>query len=500
MMKAFLSVFCLFTALAVFADGEAGKAYVIPIHGDIDPSMTAHVRRQAAAGLKEGAVFLIFDIDTFGGRVDSALQISSFIGSIEGAETIAYIQSGPEGMGVSWSAGAIIAMSCSSIYMAPGTSIGAAAPVIQGSDGNMQSAGEKNISAVRSQMAALAEKNGHPVSLALAMVDFDVVLVEIEEDGQVRAVTEAEARRLESEKPRLIKRGGVISAAGKLLSLTAGDAERYNLSAGTVAGYPALLERIGAEPEVHTLEPSFADDLVALLSSGPLQGLLILVGLVALFMEISTPGFGLPGTVAIVCFATIFGANGMLGTLGSAEILLFLLGVGLLAVEIFILPGFGVAGISGILVIGIALILSMQDFVIPAVPWEWDLFSRNILTVIVGLIAGLAGIGVLTLFAPKLHIFDAFTLKTFIRGTSGGPVPEDGSGQEILSGADEPDTAPRNLAGQTGVAVSVLRPSGRAEIGGVVYSVESDGAFIPPGTPLVVTRVRGSQILVKQKT
>ncbi|MCL1818028.1 MAG: nodulation protein NfeD, partial [Spirochaetaceae bacterium] len=491
-MKAFVFIAVFFAALPGFAE-QPPAACVIPIHGDIDASMVSHVRRQAGNAVKDGAGFLIFDIDTFGGRVDSALHISSFIGSLEGAKTVAYIRSSPDGMGVSWSAGALIAMSCAAIYMAPGTSIGAAAPVIAGAEG-MQSAGEKSISALRSQMAALAEKNGHPVPLALAMVDYDVVLVEVEEGGKVRAMTEADALRREKEKPGQAKRGKLISAQGKLLSLTAGEALLYGLSSGTEADYPSLLERIGAGQRMQTLEPSSTDNVVAFLSSAPLQSLLILIGLVALFMEISTPGFGVPGTIAVICFLTIFGTNGMLGTLGSLEILLFLAGVALLAVEIFVLPGFGVAGISGIVLIGIALVLSMQDFVVPRIDWQWDIFFRNILTVATGLIAGTAAICVLALLAPKLRIFNRFTLKTVLQGTSGGLVPDDPAPETFTAGQGEvsPD-----LTGKTGKAVTVLRPSGRAEIDGRLYSVETDGTFIPAGTDLVVVRVRGSNILVK---
>ncbi|MDR1316443.1 MAG: nodulation protein NfeD [Spirochaetales bacterium] len=486
-----------FVALALCADEGGGGAFVIPIHGDIEPSMTTHVRRQAGSAVGDGAAFLIFDIDTFGGRVDSALQISSFIGSLEGVKTVAYIRQSPEGMGVSWSAGALIAMSCSVIYMAPGTSIGAAAPVIQGQEG-MQSAGEKSVSAVRSQMAALAEKNGHPVPIALAMVDYDVALVEVEESGRVSAVFMEEASRLEKESSGRIKRGPVVSAKGKLLSLTAGEALRYGLSSGTESSYSSLLVTIGAGPEIRTLEPGAADSIVAFLTSGGLQGVLILIGIAALFLEIATPGFGIPGTVAIICFLTIFGANGMLGNVGSVEILLFLVGAGLLVLEIFVIPGFGVAGISGIVFIGVALVLSMQDFVIPDVSWEWDILYRNILTVVAGLSAGIIGIVVLALFAPKLHIFDRLTLRTAIRGTSGGPLPDGAeAGQAAAEGGDY--FFPADLAGRCGKAVTVLRPSGRAEFGGAEYSVETDGVFLPAGTPLVVVRVRGNHILVKQQ-
>jgi membrane-bound serine protease (ClpP class) len=489
----------LLIAFPVIGTETGSAVYVVPIHGNIEPAMTALIRRHVTTALDKGAGVIIFDIDTFGGRVDSALQISSFIGSIAKAKTFAYVRSGPEGMGVSWSAGALIAMSCSAVYMAPGTSIGAAAPVLMGADGQTQPAGEKTVSALRAQMAALAEKNGHPVALALAMVDQDVELYEMEEGGKVRAVTLAEAERLEKEKPKRVVRGKIISAKGKLLSLTAGEAERYGLSAGTVSDFPALMEKLGVPGEPVILKESLADKIVGLITSSPVQGILILIGLVALFLEISTPGFGIPGTIAVICFLTIFGGNSLLGTVGSLELILFLIGVGLLAVEIFILPGFGIAGISGIALIGMSLVFSMQDFIIPGISWEWDILYRNLITVISGLFAGLMGIGILALAAPKLHFFDGLTLKTVIRGTSGGRIPEEGESDDDRSqDTERPDEdIPRGLPGTKGTAVSVLRPSGRAEIGGRVYSVETEGRFVEEGTPVEVVRVRGNRIVVR---
>jgi membrane-bound serine protease (ClpP class) len=138
--------------------------------------------------------------------VDTALQISSFIGSVKDAKTVAWVRGGPDSLGVSWSAGALIAFSCSSIYMAGGTSMGAAAPVTIGADGKPESAGEKTTSAVRSQMAALAEKNGHPASVALAMVDADVELYEVTVDGALRLATPADLERLDKDARRRLPR------------------------------------------------------------------------------------------------------------------------------------------------------------------------------------------------------------------------------------------------------------------------------------------------------
>jgi len=488
---------------------RGGKAWIIPINGDIQPSLAVFVRREAQKAISQGAEFLIFEIDTFGGRVDSALQITSFIMSIKNARTIAWVNNSENSMGVSWSAGALIAFSCAEIYMAPGTSMGAAAPVVPSSGGNMESAGEKSIAAVRSQMAALAERNGHPVGLALAMVDYDVELWEVIMNGETRALTLTDLERIEKTGSSKVERVGIISQQGKLLSLTAGEALKYGLAAGLVENQTDLLATIGSSGEYTSSSPSAADSFISFLTSAPVQAILILLGLVMIFLEIQTPGFGIPGITAVIAFLVVFGTSALLGRVGSLEIFLFLAGIGCLAVEIFVLPGFGIVGISGFLLIGISLVLSMQDFVVPSFKWEWSLLGRNVLVVFTGIIASVTGIAVIALTGPKIKIFDRLTLKAQITGTAGGPDPDSPAGKEAagrkaagesinsgLSPEDEENF--EALVGKTGVADTVLRPSGRALIDGKIYTVEADNEFVENGKGILVTRVRGNRIIVKR--
>jgi len=485
--------------------GGSGNAWIIPIQGDIEPSLAAFVRREARKALSEGAEYLIFEIDTFGGRVDSALQITSFITSVRNAKTIAWINNSETSMGVSWSAGALIAFACAEIYMAPGTSMGAAAPVVASTGGAMEAADEKSVAAVRSQMAALAERNGHPVGLALAMVDLDVELWEVTMDGRTAALTLTDLERMERDQgSRAPERVGIISPVGKLLSLTAGEAERYGLAAGLVENRESLFSMVGITGEITESAPSAADTIISLLTSGPVQTILILLGLVMIFLEIQTPGFGIPGITAVIAFLIVFGTSALLGRVGSLEIILFLAGLGLLAVELFVIPGFGVVGISGFALIGLSLIFSMQDFVIPRFDWEWALLGRNALVVFVALVASVAGIAVIALVGPKVRMFDVLTLKTQITGTSGGPDPDSTVGRAIEGTASASVSAQEDeedfsaLVGKIGTSDTVLRPSGRALIDGKVYSVEADNEFVDEGRGIVVTRVRGNRIIVRR--
>jgi membrane-bound serine protease (ClpP class) len=469
-------------------------AWIIPIQGDIEPSLTAFVRREGRKALDQGAKFLIFEIDTFGGRVDSALQITSFITSVKNARTIAWVNSGEGSMGVSWSAGALIAMACQEIYMASGTSLGAAAPVTVGADGETEGTGEKTVAAVRSQIAALAERNGHPVEIARAMVDYDVELWEVSIDNEIRILSLQELELAEKEtggaKP---ERRGLVSPVGKLLSLTSGEAVRYGLARNMADDREALLTIIGAASPAVESAPSAADGIISLLTSAPVQALLIILGLVMIFLEINSPGFGIFGVVAILSFVTVFGSGAMLGRVGSLEIILFLIGLGLLVVEIFITPGFGVMGISGFMLIGFSLLLSMQDFVIPRFDWEWTLLGRNAVVVFISLVAAITGIAAITLLGPRIRIFNRLTLTTQITGTAGGPLSSGVPVQEGVGGQN----IYQFLLGKTGVAVTPLHPVGRVEIDGEVYEAQAEGLFVESGRGVRVTKVRGNTVTVR---
>jgi membrane-bound serine protease (ClpP class) len=522
----FMAALCLMSpALGAEAGGSAAKqdpgtaqafggpagpgVWIIPIRGDIEPSLAVFVRREGRKAQDRGAEFIIFEIDTFGGRVDTALQISSLIMSIKNARTVAWVNNGDNSLGVSWSAGALIALSCSDIYMAGGTSMGAAAPVTVGPGGAAEAAGEKTVAAVRSQMAALAERNGHPAGIALAMVDMDVELWEANVGGRTRALTSEELERLEKSAAGTVERIGLISPRGKLLSLTSGEAVRYGLARGVADNREALFAALGAAGPAEESVPGISDGIVSFLTSGPVQAILIILGLVLIFLEINTPGFGIPGLGAIVCFLLIFGSGFLLGRVGSGELLLFLLGLGLLAVEIFVLPGFGVVGIGGIVLIALSLILSMQDFVIPRFAWEWDLLGRNAAVVSIGIVCAVVGIVFIALLGPKIRLFDPLTLQTRIEGTANGPLPASGSlsanGQARAAGPltaegiqPENEEDYQRLAGKTGVSVSILRPVGKAEIEGRLYAVEAEDAFIEPGNKIQVIRVQGNRITVRR--
>jgi membrane-bound serine protease (ClpP class) len=262
--------------------------------------------------------------------------------------------------------------------------------------------------------------------------------------------------------------------------------ERYGVSSGTIASLDGLLEVLGrtAEPEITRFEPSPADDAVALLTGSALTTLLILAGLVALFMEITTPGFGIPGTVAVICFSVVFLSNALLGTAGSMEILIFVVGVVLLLLEVFIIPGFGVAGISGIVLIGAALVLSRQDFFFPEFDWQWNVLRQNLLVVFSGVGLAFLSFVVIARFIPQIKPMRNLMLSTSQQVDQGFVV-------------QAPETTAAAV-GTRGVAVTTLRPAGKAELQGEVIPVESDGEFVEAGSEVEVIEVSGNRIVVRR--
>ncbi|MBF9016859.1 MULTISPECIES: nodulation protein NfeD [unclassified Oceanispirochaeta] len=456
--------------------------FIIPVNEEISPFLVVFLKRSILKAEAAEASLIIFELNTFGGRVDSALEITSLIGSVQWAETVAYIPSGAGGTGVSWSAGALISFSCDSIYMDSGTSIGAAAPVYQSAEG-MVMAEEKVVSAVRGQMSALAEKNGYSSSIALAMVDPDIELYEVDTGESMILLTPdeiAEAERISGVAP---VQGKLVSAVGKLLTLTAGEMEKYGVSSATVSGRADLHKLLSVDNDsLVILEKTNADWVIAFLSSAAVASLLVMLGMVALYMEVTSPGFGVPGTIALICFAIVFASSTLIGNLGSLELILFMLGVVLLLIEVFIIPGFGVTGVSGIILILLALVLTRQDFVIPEFTWQWDLFRKNLLFVSLSLVGSLILIGVLMVTLPHSHLFGRLVLKN----TSPAMKKiEESEEEEISSGA-------------RAVALTNLRPVGKADFNGKVLVVQTDGEFIEKDSQIIVVRKEGLRLVVKR--
>lgn len=415
------------------------KVFIAYIDGEIDLGLSPYVSRIVSDAEEENAEAIIFKINTFGGRVDAATQIKD---AIIGTDllTIALVNNR------AISAGALIALSCKKIVMVPGSSIGAATVVDQGGE----KVGEKYQSYMRSEMRATAEKNGRPVDVAEGMVDERIMIP------------------------------GLVDST-QLVTLTSEEALKYGIADTVLSNIDELYAYFGlANTEKIYQKSNWAEDVVRFLNNPIISSILIMIGIFGLIAEIKSPGWGLPGTAGLIALLLFFGSSYILQLASIIEILMFIVGLGLILVEVFAIPGFGVAGISGIVLIVASLFLAM----VGADPFlDFTAVSTAVIKLTVGLAAALILIFLLARFLPKSNIFKKFILSEEEKADAGY------TSRLILS----------DLIGAEGVAVTTLRPAGTAEFNGKRVDVVTDSEYIENGKPIVVTAVEGMRVVVREK-
>ncbi len=461
----------------------AARVAVITINGDVDYGLFKSIERRVHEAVDGGADVLLFEIDTYGGEVTAAVQIGDLIDGVKlsahgRVTTVAYVHV------KAISAGALISLSCQKIVMKRGTTIGDAEAIIPGLHG-IEVAPEKYQTMVRALARKYAQSNGHPVTLCEAMVDPDLEVWQVKfPDGRVEYLSTQAWNDLKPEERQGADRKQVV-AKGKLLTLSDTEALEYGLSIGSVGSREEALALFTSTPGTAIREETdWSEGLVRLLSSGPASVILIIVGMVALYMAFKIPGLGAPEVVAILCFGLLFFSKFMIGMAGMTEVLLFAGGVMLVAIEIFLIPGFGVVGVLGLLCIVISLILAFQNFTIPQYPFQVMILVKNMGLVFGSLLAATVLFMMLVRFMPKTPFLKGLVLNAQQTRAAGN----------VAKSAEQ-----RGLIGKGGRALSTLRPSGRAEIAGEPLNVMSDGEYIEAGEEVVVIDVKGNSIFVARK-
>ena len=440
------------------ATNDAGIVYIIPIRGMIEPALLYVIRRGVADAVADKAQAIIFVMDTPGGTLNAAGDIVSTIQNIK-VPTYTFVEKN------AFSAGAIIAMATDEIYMAPGSVIGDAMPIMMTPFGGVQEMPEelqeKSVSAVAALIRSAAQDSGHDSRLAEKMV----------------------RRELE------YKIGNeVISPAGQLLTLTNIEAEKkYGkdktplLSKGTVEDIPALLKLLGREnAETRTLVVTPAEKVARFIAA--LAPLFLIAGLLGIYIEIKTPGFGLPGILGGISLAIFFWGHHIAGLAGLEDILIFMLGVILLLVELLFIPGFGLTGILGIALMFWALLNAMVIHY-PGTPWypTWPRLQFPLLKLSISIIVTCIVAAILGRFLPQSRLFNRLVLGR------ASPHP--------VSYADSTPTD--QLVGLLGRALSPLRPAGTALFGNRKLDVVTKGNFIDTGTEIRILETHGNRIVVE---
>ncbi|MGH7517126.1 MAG: NfeD family protein [Gemmatimonadales bacterium] len=425
----------LAVGLTSAAAAQDHTVYRIPITGIIENGLAPYVARALREARQAGAAAAILDIDTPGGRVDAAQRI---VDAVRSAELPVYAYVNPRAL----SAGALVALAADSIFMRPGAILGAATPV----DGQGTKAPEKYVSAMRAEFRALAEERGLDPRVAEAMVDESVGV------------------------PGLIQ-------PGRLATLSTAEALKLRYAAGQVASQDALLDTIGlAGATVVTPEINWAEKLVRFVTNPLVAPLLLSLGMLGLVVELKTGGFGVAGLVGITSLALFFGSSYIVGLAGWEEVLLLGAGLIALAVEVFLLPGFGLAGVLGIGLFGAAIVLAMTGTAATLSD-----FSQAVAVLAASLV-----ITVAVIYAWVRHLPNSGRLSGLL--LHGGLAAEGG----YISAPMRDD-----LVGRDAVAVTDLRPSGTALVGEERVDVVTEGEFITQGSPLRVLRSEGYRLVVR---
>ena len=510
--------------LALGISGGSGNGFVVvcPISGMVDDGLRVFVERVIREA--DGAQAIIFEVDTPGGRIDSAIEISN---AIIGARvpTIAYIK----GMGAI-SAGALISYSCDDLIMAPEANIGTATPVVATTEG-MLPTGEKEVSYMRARMRSLAERKNRNPALAEAMVDKDIELhaytdaqgqlqiyavysggsleappgPELNQPQKQGGIDPAEVVRrvfdlsISTSRVRAQVEGGapagsapvagprpqgeIILPAGKLLTLTAQEALHYGLIPAIANDLPGVLTQYGyAGAQVRRLEMSAGERIFRWLTNPVVAGLLLMLGIGGIYLEIKTPGFGAPGIVGIICLTLFFGAHLVVGIADWFDVILVVTGLVLIAIEIFVLPGFGFVGAAGILCLLVGLYMTLTTAPIPEFSWEYDRMADAMKSLLIATLSLGLLIYATWRFLPQTAMYGRL-VQTHEQLQERGYVVQ----SEVEESA---------ALGRHGVAVSMLRPAGRGRFGDKTFQVVSRAEYIEPGTPIVIVQVDGNRYVV----
>jgi membrane-bound serine protease (ClpP class) len=436
-------VYLLLTITLCVQAQDKKKVMIMEIKSEIDPRMTRYVKLALENAKETEADIVIVEMDSYGGVLTDAKEITQMIMDFKKPIWV-FINSDAA------SAGALISIACDSIYMSPGASIGAAT-VVNGSDGS--EAPDKYQSYMRSIMRSTAEENGRDPRIAEAMVDERTVIDSVKQSG-------------------------------KVLTLTTTEAIDLGYCEGKVLNIGEILEKNKvAEYDLETFELGAAEKIIAFVLNPVISGFLILIIMAGIYFEMQAPGFGFPSVAALIAIVLYLVPYYLNGLAAYWEIIVLFLGILLVLAEIFIIPGFGVAGIGGITMIVASLVLIMlnNDF------FNFDFVPfGDIVVAFFATVGGLAG-GMLLLFfggarLANTRAFQRIALMDSQNRSEGYTV----------------NFQSENMQGKRGVAHTVLRPSGKIMVDSQIFDAFTRGEFIERGDAIEVIGTEGVTLKVKK--
>lgn len=455
------------------ADDATFKQSVHPmlvrIEGQITPRLMQGILRRLQDAQRRGSTLLFVQIDSTGGDLVAASSLMDVLDRWPGFK-VAYVPK--EALGPA----TLLLFGCDEVVVGPGAAIGELV------------AADDPLSALAEGAVQAAREGKIPEAVVRGMVDREIAVCEVrnKQNPAIRGFrTDAELKdenvAAEWEKVREVKPRGVV------WKVTGGEQARsLDLAVAVAEGRDKLLSLYGISEDVPVLQPTWVDGLVDGLTSPGATVFLLVVGMTCLYIEFQMPGFGLGGLLSAICFVLFFWARFLSETANSLEVVMFLLGLILLALELFVFPGFGVAGIAGMLLILASLVLASQSFPWPTSPSETRILMGNVGQLLASLVVFVTLATVIARFFPSLPFFHRLVLPP--------PMAEIAElGEDI-----ERERLPHEeIIGDVGVAASPLRPAGRMKMGDRFYDVVTTGEFVDSGRPVEVVEVFANRIVVR---
>lgn len=459
--------------------GAFKKPYLIEIAAPIDGFFNWFIDKSLEQAKKRGADVVVIKLTSPGGELETSLKLAKQLQEVGWAKTVVWI---PE---EAISGGAIMSLGAEAIFMKKSAMFGDAGPVYLTPWGDMVDAEEKIVSYTAEKIRLLAKDSGRPVELAAAMADrkLRVYYATEKKSGLPVFLNESQTKRANVIANFEIGEAVPESGDDRFLTVGANRAKQLMLCDGVFDSESEMLKQLSGQ-EVIQISVTRTDRWVYRLNRPWLTTLILILGVICLYIEMTAPGVTLPGLIALVCFGLFFWSHVLGGTATGLEVMLFLIGGLALFIEIFLLPGFGVFGVAGMIMVGLSLLMATQDFLVPQTSEQWKQLQGNSLLIL------LVGIVVAFIIGVQIFWFDS------IPGLSRLQLRPD----ELPPVATAVDLHPaaRLELGARGVCQSDLRPSGKAMIEGCLVDVLTEGDYVETGSQVGIIRIEGNIITVRR--
>jgi len=516
-------------AEAGWPTGPFTNALIVPVENEITDVTLRGVRRRFEQARAEGTPLVIIELDTPGGSLMPTLEICKLVKEMrdDGVRVYAWINKD------AYSGGTIIALATDGIVMARNATIGDCQPIMLAPGGAAplpKGIEAKATSPLLAELRDSARRNRYPLNMVMALIrpEMELFWVENTETGERRFVNGAErdelfglaggssssgqdagepgvgstsqpvsskksrtAWRYVQQTPELEKVVQPVVDSRSLLTMRTPEAIAYGFAIGTVGDQHELKAAFHVTGAVTKLETTAMEKFVAWLASPMVRGVLFLLMLLGAYTEFQTPGLGVPGAVALVALVLFLGAPYLAGYTVTWEIVVIVVGILLLAIEIFVIPGFGVAGVAGIILIFVGIILSFVPaepgygpddwFHLPSLPETYHYLQKGLLSIAGGLTGALIGMALLARYLPRVPVASRLVLEN--------PRHDQVQMDDFYEG--------KVSIGDVGVVEGLLRPAGKARFGDTLVDVVSEGAFIQPGTRVKVAERKGNRVVVR---